>query len=93
MPWSRRFCAKLQPMPWIEIPGDEDDAEVARATRTWRRQGVPVPGVVAPMKIAPRTLRAVMQMNAAVTFGGSVLGRLREELVATTVSLVDECFY
>jgi hypothetical protein len=34
-----------------------------------------------------------MQMNAAVTFGGSVLGRLREELIATTVSLTDACFY
>ena len=80
-------------MPWICIPDDDADPAVARAIQPWRAQGRPVPGVIAPMKHAPRTLRGVMAMNNAVTFGGSSLGRRTEELVATTVSAVNECFY
>ena len=80
-------------MPWIHIPDDDADEAVARAVKPWRSQGRRTPGVIAPMKHAPRTLRGVMAMNNAVTFGGSSLGRRTEELVATTVSAVNECFY
>ncbi len=66
---------------------------MARATKSWRNAGRPVPGVIAPMKHAPRTLRGVMQMNGAVTFGGSSLGRRDEELIATATSAVNDCFY
>ncbi len=52
-----------------------------------------MPAVVAVMKPSPRTLRAVLQMNSAVTFGGSVLGRRDEELIATAVSALNDCFY
>jgi hypothetical protein len=45
------------------------------------------------MKPAPATLRAVLRMNDAVTFGGSSLGRRREELVAASVSALNSCFY
>lgn len=80
-------------MPWLSLPDDEATTELARLTRSWRRDGQPVPGVIAPMKLNPRALRAVLQMNDAVTFGGSTLGRRREELIATTVSSLNECFY
>ena len=80
-------------MPWIDIPADDASPEVARAVKPWSRRGVPTPGVIAPMKHAPRTLRGVMQMNNAVTFGGSSLGRRTEELIATSVSAVNDCFY
>ena len=80
-------------MPWIDYPADDATPEVERATRQWTREGLPVPGVIAPMKHAPRTLRGVLQMNAAVTFGGSSLGRRTEELIATATSAVNDCFY
>ena len=80
-------------MPWISIPEDDATPELERATRPWRREGRRVPGIVAVMKPAPRTLRGVLQMNNAVTFGGSRLGRRREELIATATSSLNECFY
>ena len=80
-------------MPWIPIVEDDANSEVARAGRTWTGAGREVPGVIAPMKHAPRTLRGVMAMNSAVTFGGSSLGRETEEWIATAVSAVNECFY
>lgn len=80
-------------MAFIELPGDEDSAELARATAKYRNEGRAVPSVIALMKHNPRALRAVMQMNNAVTFGGSSLGRRREEFIATCVSAFAFCFY
>ena len=80
-------------MSWISIPPDDASPEVARVVRGFTAAPRPVPAVIAPMKHNPRALRAVMQMNSAVTFGGSSLGRMREELVATTVSALNDCFY
>lgn len=80
-------------MSWIELPGDEDTPELARLTRPYRGEGRPVPSVVAAMKPNPKAMRAILQMNTAVTFGGSTLGRYREEWIATTVSALNECFY
>ncbi len=80
-------------MAWIDPPPDTATPELERLTRRWRRQGTPVPPIVAVMKPSPRTLRAVLALNAAATFGGSVLGRRTEELVATAVSAFNDCFY
>jgi hypothetical protein len=52
-----------------------------------------VPSVVAAMKPSPKALKAVLRMNTAVTFGGSSLGRRREEMIASTVSALNHCFY
>jgi len=78
---------------WIELPGDEDTPALARLTKRYRDQGRPVPAVVAALKPNPANLRAVVQMNMAVSFGGSTLGRRREELIATAVSALNDCFY
>ena len=80
-------------MSWIELPGDEDTPALARLTKRYRDQGRPVPAVVAALKPNPANLRAVVQMNMAVSFGGSTLGRRREELIATAVSALNDCFY
>lgn len=81
------------PMSWFDLPEDTATPELERATRRYRTEQRPTPSVIAAMKPAPKTLRAVVQMNSVVTFGGSSLGRMREELVATTVSALNECFY
>ena len=80
-------------MAWIKLPGDEDTPELARSTKPYRQAGRPVPAVVGVMKPNPKTLRSVLQMNFSVTFGGSSLGRVREETIATAVSAWNDCFY
>jgi len=80
-------------MPWIHLPADDATPDLERTTRRYGAAGRPVPGIVAVMKPAPKTLRAVLRMNEAVTFGGSRLGRRREELIATAVSCINDCFY
>ena len=80
-------------MPWIDLPDDEASPELSRLTKPYRDEGRPTPGIAAILKPSPKALRAVMQMNRAVTFGGSSLGRHREELVATATSAWNDCFY
>lgn len=78
---------------WIDEPDDVATLELARVTRRWRDEGREVPAIMAAMKLAPNTLSNVLRMNNAVTFGGSVLGRAREELIATSTSALNDCFY
>ncbi len=80
-------------MSWIDLPDDDATPALERATRTWRKQQLPVPAVVAVMKQNPAALRGVLAMNSAVTFGGSSLGQRREELIASSVSALNDCFY
>lgn len=78
---------------WIALPGDQDSPELERATRRYRKEERPVPTVVAAMKPSAKALSNVLRMNYAVSFGGSSLGRRREELIAASVSALNECFY
>ncbi len=80
-------------MAWIELPDDEQTKELSRLTQRYRDEQRPLPGIIAVMKATPKTMRVVLQMNYAVTFGGSSLGRRREELIATSVSALNQCFY
>jgi alkylhydroperoxidase family enzyme len=66
-------------MSWIkEVP----------TTEPWA-QG----NVIRVMSINPKAMRAVADLNRAVTFGGSHLTRVQEEIIATTVSTVNRCRY
>jgi len=78
---------------WIDLPADDATPELERITRRYHQQGRAVPSIIAVMKPAPGTLKGVLRMNDAVTFGGSALGRAREELVATATSALNDCFY
>jgi hypothetical protein len=80
-------------MAWIDLPDDEASAELSRLTKRYRDEGRPTPAVIGIMKPSPKTMRAVAQMNSAVTFGGSVLGPKREEMIATGTSSINDCFY
>ncbi len=78
---------------WIHEPGDTESPELERITRGYRKQGRRSPSVIAVMTCAPATLKNVLRLHEAVTFGGSKLGRDREELIASTTSALNECFY
>jgi alkylhydroperoxidase family enzyme len=66
-------------MSWIkEAPVEEP----------WARANV-----IRVMSINPKAMQAVMDLNRAITFGGSALTRVQEELIATTVSTINKCRY
>lgn len=80
-------------MAWIELPADDATPELSRTLRKWLESPLGVANIVGIMKRRPDMLRAVMQFNDRATFGGSGLGRRREELIATSVSALNDCFY
>jgi alkylhydroperoxidase family enzyme len=43
------------------------------------------------MSINPKAMKAVNDMNNAITFGSSALSRTQEEAIATAVSVQNEC--
>lgn len=66
-------------MSWIrEVP----------TTEPWAQANV-----IRVMSINPKAMQAVMDLNRALTFGGSTLTRIQEELIATTVSTINKCRY
>lgn len=80
-------------MAWLTVPDDTATPELAGLTEPWRRRGEQVPPVIAVLKRHPRAFQAVLGLNYAVTFGASSLGRRREELIATWVSALNDCFF
>lgn len=52
-----------------------------------------LPGVMKVLGIKPELLRQVEALNSVITFGGSVLGRKWEEMLATLVSAKNGCHY
>jgi alkylhydroperoxidase family enzyme len=54
---------------------------------------IQVGNIIKVMSIRPEAMEAVLLMNQKVTFGGSVLTRVEEEAIATTVSVANHCKY
>jgi alkylhydroperoxidase family enzyme len=66
-------------MSWIrEVPTTEPGAEA---------------NIMRCMSIDPPMLKAMIALGRVVTFGGSTLTRVQEELIATTVSTLNHCRY
>jgi|GEM_PF-482467 len=80
-------------MSWLTVPDDAATAELERLTEPWRKRAERVPPVIAVLKRSPRAFEAVLGLNYALAFGASSLGRRREELIATCVSALNDCFF
>lgn len=88
-------------MSWItEPPIDPADLEELAAQaaelkpgRTRARGGGRLTGIIGVMSLNPRALKAVRDMNSAITFGASVLTRVQEESIATVVANANSCRY
>jgi alkylhydroperoxidase family enzyme len=52
-----------------------------------------IPPIMRCMSLRPEALLSVWNLNSAITFGASTLGRTREEMIATAVSAVNRCHY
>ena len=87
-------------MSWItepELNPADVDALAARAAEgkpeRARSSGGRMGPIMSVMSLNPRALKGVRDMNSAITFGASVLTRVQEESIATTVANVNHCRY
>ncbi len=52
-----------------------------------------LPPVLKVVGLHPQALKRLKDFNLSVTFGGSTLGRRREEIIATSISAWNDCTY
>lgn len=82
-------------MAWIRTirPEEAEGLVKEEYSRAWRTSGqVPVVAeVVSVFSLRPDLLQARGKFGHAMTFGGSGLGRYREELIATSISQLLGC--
>lgn len=84
-------------MAWIKTVTDsEAQGEVKELYDHLKKVpafGGRVPNVISSMSLRPKAMQAVYHMGSAISFGGSTLGRVREEMIATVVSAINQCHY
>ena len=83
-------------MSWInEISESEATGAVKTAyEESMRMAGTPNVGtIVKVFSLRPDLLKARVGFGSAMTFGGSGLGRRKEELIATSISGLLDCKY
>ena len=76
------------------IPREEAEGPLKEIyQRLIERSGGRLPLVLQSMSLHPDAIDAVVEWSEQITFGGSTLGRVREELIATTVAVLNDCDY
>ena len=81
-------------MVWIETIRPEDaTGSLKEAYNELKAQGRPVGSLVSAYSLKPAFMRAARDLSRTVTFGGSSLGRRKEELSATVVAAKLKCTY
>lgn len=81
-------------MAWIEtVEPEAATGELEKIYTKLQEHGRPVGNVVRAYSVKPALLQAARDFSHAVTFGGSSLGRRKEELIATVVAAQLRCTY
>lgn len=81
-------------MAWIRMVREDDATGIVRQEydKTRRQLGMEeVPEIIKVFSVRPELLRARVAFQNVMTFGGSGLGRYREELIATSISAILAC--
>lgn len=80
-------------MAWIKTIPPEDDADI-KAIYDYRMKTHGYwPNVLSGQSLKPKALRKLMDFQDELTFGGSSLGRRKEELISFHVSSLNNCQY
>lgn len=81
-------------MAWIKtVPPEDATGALAELYTQLQTHGRPVGNVVRAYSVKPALMQAARNFSHAVTFGGSSLGRRKEELIATVVAAQLRCTY
>lgn len=83
---------------WIDHVSEEDAEgevkDVYDKARIRERSGLEfVPDIIKSTTLRAEATRLRVELSRAVTFGGSGLGRRREEMIATLISALNLCPY
>ncbi|MFQ5693164.1 MAG: carboxymuconolactone decarboxylase family protein [Nitrospinota bacterium] len=81
-------------MTWIKtVPPEDASGALKNVYESWTKMLGFVPNIVASTSLFPDFTEAFENLRNATTFGGSGLGRRKEELIAMVVSAKNGCHY
>ncbi len=80
-------------MAWIKELEPQDDPAVKAMHAEWHARRGFVPNIIRIFSLKPALMRAFDDFSKVVTFGGTTLGRRREELISFYVSSLLDCRY
>ncbi len=81
-------------MAWIKtVPDDQAQGKLADAYRDFRERFGIVPNIMQAFSLRPELTDLFARLSTTVTFGGSRLTRVQEEMIATVVSSINRCHY
>ena len=80
-------------MAWIKMLSPEEDATVNELSEYRVKTHGYWPNVLAAQSLKPEVLKRLLAFQDRITFGGSSLGRRREELISFHVSVLNACGY
>ncbi|MBF6569504.1 MAG: hypothetical protein IVW54_11595 [Candidatus Binataceae bacterium] len=83
-------------MAWVKIIGTGEasgplKAEYDKLAAQFADRGSGIPEIAAILSLRPDLMIARDNLSNSCTFGGSGLGRYREELIATSISALLSC--
>ena len=81
-------------MTWIQTVPEQDATGAVKAVYdSWVELLGFVPEIVKSTSLRPEFTQKFEALRLAITFGGSRLGRRKEELIALVVSVLNKCHY
>lgn len=81
-------------MTWIRtVPEGEATGILKEVYDAWTKLLGFVPNIVRSTSLRPEFTQKFEALRLAITFGGSRLGRRKEELIALVVSVLNRCHY
>ena len=80
-------------MPFIQTVAPEQDPLVAQIYDEWTQKRGFMPNNLKAFTLKPAVLQKFVEFSNSVTFGGSSLGRKREEFISFFVSNLLHCKY
>lgn len=81
-------------MTWIRtVAPEEAEGLLAKLYRAAIKRAGKVFNVLRVQSLRPRVLRASTQLYLEVMYGESGLSRAQREMIATSVSRANDCFY
>ncbi len=81
-------------MAWIKtVPEEQAEGKLADAYCGFRERFGIVPNIMQAFSLRPELTELAARLSTTVTFGGSRLTRVQEEMIATVVSSINRCHY
>lgn len=81
-------------MAWIRVVSEaEASPELGEAYQEIKHPTGRLSPALQIASLSPKAMRALNRLNRTITFGGSRLGRRREEILSVVVSAINGCHY